>query len=51
MRLFLSLFVIAVPLIAYTAYSSYVIISNRNESIAKMKDNNVDSDKILLIIM
>jgi len=43
-RLFLSLFVIAVPLIAYTAYSSYVIISNRNESIAKMKDNNVDSD-------
>lgn len=43
-KMFVSLFAVIIPLGGFTAYSSYLIISNRNESIAKTKDNNIDSD-------
>jgi hypothetical protein len=42
-KLFLSLLLVLIPLAAFTGYSSYRIVQNRQESLNKFSDNSVDS--------
>lgn len=41
-KMYLSLLFILIPLLAYTAYSAYTIIEDRQSSIRKMSDNAID---------
>jgi hypothetical protein len=42
-KMYVSLLFILIPLLAYTAYSAYTIIEDRQSSIKKMADNSIDS--------
>jgi hypothetical protein len=42
-KLYLSLLLILVPLVAFTGYSAYTIINDRQSSLAKFANNSVDS--------
>lgn len=42
-KLYLSLLLVLVPLVAFTTYSAATIINDRNSSLSKFANNNVDS--------